>query len=119
MLPPRKPATAKKQKRWRSQKHLTWIRGLVCVMCFAENPIEAAHVRILGGGGMGMKPADYDAVPLCRDCHSLQHNLGERTFWDDYETQRGADVQTLVQSLQNASPCSFEIKKDKQERVDG
>jgi len=30
-------------------------------------PVEAAHVRILGGGGMGFKPADHDVAPLCRE----------------------------------------------------
>lgn len=86
-------------------------------MCFAENSIEAAHVRILGGGGMGMKPADYDAVPLCKDCHTEQHSKGERSFWLRYESERGASVQNLVQSLQNASPLKREIAKDKEERA--
>ena len=32
-------------------------------------------------GGAGMKPADRYCVSLCTDCHALQHQFGELTFW--------------------------------------
>ena len=32
-------------------------------------------------GGVGMKPADRYCVSLCTDCHALQHQFGELTFW--------------------------------------
>ena len=32
-------------------------------------------------GGAGMKPAARYIVSLCSDCHSLQHQFGELTFW--------------------------------------
>jgi hypothetical protein len=28
-----------------------------------------------------MKPADRYCVSLCTDCHALQHQFGELTFW--------------------------------------
>ena len=28
-----------------------------------------------------MKPSDRYTVSLCSDCHSLQHQFGEPTFW--------------------------------------
>jgi len=28
-----------------------------------------------------MKPGDDKAVPLCHNCHTEQHQNGERTFW--------------------------------------
>ena len=31
--------------------------------------------------GVGMKPADRYCVSLCTDCHALQHQFGELTFW--------------------------------------
>jgi len=32
-------------------------------------------------GGVGMKPGDRYAVPLCTTCHAKQHRVGELTFW--------------------------------------
>ena len=31
--------------------------------------------------GVGIKPADRYAVPLCVTCHATQHRVGELTFW--------------------------------------
>ena len=31
--------------------------------------------------GVGIKPADRYAVPLCASCHANQHRVGELTFW--------------------------------------
>jgi hypothetical protein len=71
---------AKLSFRRRSQ-HLSFIRQLACVVCGKAAPSEAAHVRSGSNGGAGMKPADRYIVPLCSDCHSLQHQFGELTFW--------------------------------------
>jgi hypothetical protein len=38
-------------------------------------------VRTGTDAGIGMKPSDRYAVPLCTVCHSKQHRLGELTFW--------------------------------------
>ena len=32
-------------------------------------------------GGVGVKPGDRYAVPLCAACHAKQHRIGELTFW--------------------------------------
>jgi hypothetical protein len=109
-LPPRK-TKAKKDKRWRSPAHLNFVRSFHCANCDAEAPIEAAHVRLGGHGGMGFKPADWRCVPLCRDCHSWQHNVGERTFWQEYEAQAGQTVEELIGALILASPKRFDILK--------
>jgi hypothetical protein len=65
--------------------YLAQIRMLPCLGCNDE-PSEAAHVRMQSGlhnkhGGMGKKPHDKYAVPLCPDCHREQHRIGERAFW--------------------------------------
>jgi hypothetical protein len=67
----------------RSKKHLGFVASLPCVLC-GEKSI-AAHIRIGGGGGMGLKPHDSHTVPLCHLHHSKQHNEGERTFWGDVQ----------------------------------
>lgn len=68
----------------RDTGHLDFIRSLPCARCALE-PSEAAHIRIGGGGGMGMKPGDDKAIPLCHPHHALQHVRGERTFYRDIE----------------------------------
>lgn len=69
-----------KQKKIRSEKHRRFIASLPCLKC-GDSPCDAAHVRIGTGGGMGLKPSDCYAVPLCRKHHQEQHSGGERTFW--------------------------------------
>ena len=98
---PKKP---KRETRFRSQRHCTHIRSHACVNCDAEAPIEVAHVRIGSGAGMGQKPHDYWAVPLCRDCHARQHNIGERTFWD------GKTLPLIIEALIGTRPVRREIE---------
>jgi hypothetical protein len=65
----------------RRVQHLAFVRQLACVACGKAAPSEAAHVRTGTDGGIGVKPADRYAVPLCRACHTKQHRVGELTFW--------------------------------------
>jgi|SRR5215831_21251307 len=74
------PGTRKPEVRRRWQ-HLAFVRQLPCVVCGKAPPSEAAHVRSGSDGGAGMKPADRYCVSLCNDCHALQHQFGELTFW--------------------------------------
>jgi hypothetical protein len=32
--------------------------------------------------GLGAKVSDRWALPLCRNCHRKQHDIGEGKFWD-------------------------------------
>lgn len=68
------------------KKYRLWIRQQPCAGCgrFTENYIAAAHMRILGRGGMALKPPDKDLLPLCTlpgiDCHGKEHR-GAITFF--------------------------------------
>lgn len=112
MIPPRQTKREKKDARWRSQAHLRFVRSFTCAIpgCVGM-PIEAAHVRILGGGGMGFKPADHDTAPLCSAHHAQQHNTGERSFWAAYEKAAGQSVDQLIEALCKDSPRAMEIRK--------
>jgi hypothetical protein len=55
----------------KSKKYLNFIKGRPCIFC--GRPGEPHHVRIDGNHGVGIKPPDYDTVPLCRDCHNGVH----------------------------------------------
>jgi len=53
----------------------------VCSLRGKAAPSDAAHVRTGTHGGVGRKPGDRYAVPLCTACHAKQHRVGELTFW--------------------------------------
>ena len=65
----------------RRVQHLAFIRLLPCVACGKAAPSEAAHVRTGTDSGIGRKPGDRYAAPLCIACHAKQHRVGELTFW--------------------------------------
>ena len=73
-------------------------------------PIEVAHVRIGSGAGLGEKPSDFRAVPLCSGHHRRQHEIRERTFW------AGIDLDGLLEAFCKASPKASEIRQAKRER---
>src|ERR1700745_2913859 len=65
----------------RRVQHLAFLRRLPCVACGKAAPSEAAHVRTGTDSGVGIKPGDRYAVPLCFPCHARQHTIGELSFW--------------------------------------
>jgi hypothetical protein len=65
----------------RRVQHLAFVRQLPCVTCGKAAPSDAAHVRTGTDGGIGRKPGDRYAVPLCTACHAKQHRVGELAFW--------------------------------------
>lgn len=83
-IPPREP-------REHNEAFLAFVRRLACCACKAHPPSQAAHIRMAcpergkRGTGMGEKPHDRWAVPLCADCHldgaHAQHRVGEQRFW--------------------------------------
>jgi hypothetical protein len=55
-----------------SRERVAWVQAQPCIAC-NRIPSENAHIR---SGGTGRK-ADYtQIVPLCRSCHTLQHQKG-------------------------------------------
>lgn len=68
----------RRAKRWAEQfdspEFLDFVHALPCAVCEQE-PSEAAHARSRGAGG---KAADI--LPLCGECHELQHTLGVKSF---------------------------------------
>lgn len=80
--------------------------------------IEAAHVRLGSGAGIGQKPDDWRTVSLCGyqapdnfGCHARQHKQGEETFW------KGRDVEALISAFIKASPKRHEIEAIQRERA--
>lgn len=125
MLPRRIPKPAKREQRWRSQAHTTWVRGFACCVCGSMTNIEAAHVRLGSNTGMGQKPDDWRTVPLCAGlhsdiddqlgCHNRQHITGEATFWRTAQI----DPEALIKELIAASPKRADIVRVQKERSNG
>jgi hypothetical protein len=71
-----------KTKPIRDPGYLAWLRTLPCALC-GHTPCDAAHQRLLGGG-VGSKPGDDLAIPLCWKCHDSEHRRGVLTTWNEY-----------------------------------
>lgn len=77
--------------RERCPAHLQWVRGFEC--CGRDGPtpcdgaIEAHHVRLGSYAGLGIKPADDRAIPLCHSHHMLLDSPGwsEARFYREYD----------------------------------
>lgn len=74
----------------RDPDYLALVRQCPCLHCGTE-PSEAAHVRMASAAygkasGLGKKPEDRWALPICAEHHRLaknaQHNQGEHQFWN-------------------------------------
>jgi hypothetical protein len=71
----------------RSAKYLKFVRGQRCAFC-ARPATEAHHTgRKAGGGGMGIKPCDLLAAPLCGEHHREIHKRGSVADMDSVETE--------------------------------
>jgi len=62
--------------------HLQFVRGLQCVVSDGrcDGKMHAHHVRLGSRAGLGRKPGDDRAVPLCATHHQLLHDGGQATF---------------------------------------
>jgi hypothetical protein len=110
-LPRKIPKAPKRESRWRSQRHLAFVRNHACANCDSMICIEAAHVRIGSGAGLGQKPSDWRAVGLCKECHVSQHTIGEKSFWDAYAKEHGCTVEQLIDAYCKDSPVAREIRE--------
>ncbi len=92
------------------KRYRKWISEQPCANCEADNKdyTAAHHCRILGNGGMGMKPPDSDLIPLCYSCHNTMHKWGVISFWE-----KGSKPKTkiYVQKLCNNYIRRYENEK--------
>ena len=91
-----------RQPRVKDPDYLAFIRRQPCCVCGRPGPSHAAHVRAgypeagWRSTGMGEKPDDRRALPLCASDHlngpTAQHRTNEREWW----TRRGMHPPELV-----------------------
>lgn len=105
MLPQRRKHNSTRVKeKFRFPSHCAWVRGFACSVPGCEEvPIEAAHVRVGTGGGMGHKPHDKWVISLCREHHSEQHRIGESEF----ERRHCISMMKLAEQFAAKSPHRF------------
>jgi hypothetical protein len=72
------------------EKYLEMIRELRCVICGSPRHVDAAHIRYADAAackpitGMGIRPDDKWALPICHSHHMQQHDRGaERVWWKE------------------------------------
>lgn len=109
-------------KRERDEQYLVWIRKQPCLTSpRCSGLIEAHHVREEGNGGIGTKPPDMRAVPLCVSMHRVYHNQGRIAFERKFELDLEAEILRLqkeYQSQQHPSPRARKVSvKVKEVRV--
>ena len=85
-------AFGQRRPRLKDPEYLAFIRRQPCCVCGKPGPSQAAHVRAgyLEAGwrstGLGEKPDDRRALPLCAFDHldgpDAQHRGGERAWWE-------------------------------------
>jgi hypothetical protein len=72
----------------KNKSYISWLHDLPCCVC-GDAWVDAAHLSMAKpeyghwGRGKGRKASDRWALPLCRDCHTKQHDIGEGRFWED------------------------------------
>lgn len=84
-----------------------------CCVC-GRSPVQAAHIRMgcpergKRHIGMGEKPDDRWAVPLCAGCHlddrQAQHKGGERQFWERVGIDPFAVAERLYSEFKGGGP---------------
>lgn len=119
-LPRRKKRERTKQAdpdRVDSKGHLQFVRGFECAIArknyiwrdggatgvsdhICVGKTEAAHVRTGTDGGIGIKPSDCYAIPLCSAAHREQHTIGETAF----ERRYGINMRKLADEIWQRSP---------------
>ena len=129
ILPSRIQKVRRRESRWRSQAHTKHVRSFACANCGSSTNVEAAHLRMGSGTGMGQKPDDWLTTPLCAGpfsnidgqlgCHNVQHSIGEPNFWTKYQERKGHTVHLLIEELIRTSPKRAEIERIRKERDSG
>ena len=98
----------KRTARLRCPGHLAFVRKFCCLVgsVGCQGPVEAAHWRLGAHAGMGQKPDDDRAIPLCQHHHRQAHSVGEETFAKGF----GINPEKAIAELCKQSPALKRLK---------
>lgn len=111
-----------RQPREHNPQYLAWLRLRPCCVCGKSGPSEACHIRYTWDEsekrsvGMGEKPSDKWAIPMCPAHHRLQHSMNEEKFW----LMVGKDPFVLAMvyyELANCKPSGSKPNKAKMRKI--
>jgi DNA recombination protein Rad52 len=74
------PSPVLRPRRVRDKAHLRRVAQEPCLVC-GRQPAQAHHLKFLEPRGLGLKPSDAYAVPLCRLHHRALHDTGNEEAW--------------------------------------
>lgn len=106
MWPTRRPKAkmgVRQPSHIRSASHLAWVRKFSCSILGrheCSGKVVAHHVHEEADGGIGIKPSDSFAIPLCDGAHRQLHDIGETAFMVRF----GVDLIALAANLWRTSP---------------
>ena len=80
----------------RDSSYLAFVRTQPCCISGLTTGVVAHHVRMMGGGGVGLKPSDYLSVPLHHEVHQKLHSQGEGAFWAEKDVRPVAVMERLL-----------------------
>jgi hypothetical protein len=82
-------------RRVRNKAHLRRVAQQPCLIC-GRLPAHAHHLKFLEPRGLGLKPSDAFAVPLCRLHHRALHDQGdEQSWWQQHKLDPVLEAQRL------------------------
>lgn len=61
-----------KKSRRDNKSLLNSLKGQPCVIC-GHTPSDPCHIKSFGSGGLS---GPRDVIPMCREHHSMQHQIG-------------------------------------------
>lgn len=76
----------------KARAHLGRIKEMRCIVCDAQGPSEAHHVR---------QGDHFSCLPLCHDCHVGSHNgiHGRQAIWKVLKLDELSALNMLVERL--------------------
>lgn len=106
----------RKDVRERNNGFLAFVRRHPCCAC-GGSPVDAAHTRFSNpkvgrvNPGMGRKPSDQFATPLCRADHTAQHMRGNEAAWWAEQGLDPDEISTRLFAafLSGSEPISLEV----------
>ena len=92
---PRQRNSHRADEERRFPQHLQWLRGRPCLLAnkaghVCSGRMEASHSDADGSKGMGLKAADFTAVPLCSGAHQEKDRIGLLTWQAKYAVDHAA-----------------------------
>ena len=95
-----------------SEKHRRFVASFPCVVCGNNTEVQCCHIRSipkLGNIGKSIRD-DFFTIPMCHQCHVLQHQIGELVFFYKFNI----NPIRVAMRLSTISPCD-KINKGKSE----